>query len=321
MYSKNIYLFNFFTLTIICLLLCTCTSTEKLDDFDMHVKDKNYQCTLTPPDGIKIANNLFYDQEEITNTNWREYLYWIKQVYGTSSDEYKAALPDTTVWVDSLTIHLSMYCLSSYVRYYLRHPAYNEYPVVGVSQKQATELAKWRSDRVMELILVDNGKIEWDSMQTRETHFTIERYFSGNYKNIKPDTNFKYYPCFRLPTVVEWRKAVHYSDSVNKLICRDTVLKFQSDIDPCDRESLMKNVLDTIEWTVNVTSGCKGKRLFPIYNLRGNVSEWTSDSEVCVGGGWIDKRQVILSQDTFHLKTQNAWTGFRNVCEWKKWTK
>ena len=32
--------------------------------------------------------------------------------------------------------------------YYLRHPAYGEYPVVGVSWIQATEFAKWRTNMV-----------------------------------------------------------------------------------------------------------------------------------------------------------------------------
>jgi formylglycine-generating enzyme required for sulfatase activity len=41
------------------------------------------------------------------------------------------------------------------VNNYLRHPAFESHPVVGVSWKQATNYAKWRTDRVNEQILVE----------------------------------------------------------------------------------------------------------------------------------------------------------------------
>ena len=39
------------------------------------------------------------------------------------------------------------------VNNYLRHPAFANYPVVGVSWIQAYEYAQWRSDRYQELVL------------------------------------------------------------------------------------------------------------------------------------------------------------------------
>ena len=39
------------------------------------------------------------------------------------------------------------------VNSYLRHPAFSDYPVVGVSWIQAYEYAEWRTDRYQELIL------------------------------------------------------------------------------------------------------------------------------------------------------------------------
>ena len=53
------------------------------------------------------------------------------------------ALPDTASWRNKLAYNELM------VNYYLRHPAYRDYPVVGVSWLQANIL-KWRSDRVNE---------------------------------------------------------------------------------------------------------------------------------------------------------------------------
>src|SRR5690625_7208825 len=42
---------------------------------------------------------------------------------------------------------------------YLRHPAYAEYPVVGVSWIQAMEYSKWRTDRVNEIMLEREGYV------------------------------------------------------------------------------------------------------------------------------------------------------------------
>ena len=40
---------------------------------------------------------------------------------------------------------------------YLRHPAYSEYPVVGVNWIQAVQFAEWRTDRVNEAMLEREG--------------------------------------------------------------------------------------------------------------------------------------------------------------------
>lgn len=276
------------------------------DPFWKHAHDTNYYQTWTPPNGIKISTNLFYDQTEITNSNWREYSYWTMRTYGSNSAEYKSTLLDTLVWANKT------HWLWRYVKYYLRHPYYNDYPVVGVSQKQINDFTKWRTDRVMEFLLIQNKEIPWDS--TRKLDFTIEKYYSGKYLNIKPNPRFRYYPSFRVPTILEWKKALRYADSIAKTVCKDSIPNFRSDINPN-----MQDTLGQDDPTENVYVGCKNVDSTQIYNLRGNVGEWVSQPGISVGGGWIDKRQVILTQDTFHVSKPNAWTGFRNVCEWREW--
>jgi gliding motility-associated lipoprotein GldJ len=46
---------------------------------------------------------------------------------------------------------------------YLRHPAYAEYPVVGVNWIQATQFAEWRTDRVNEAMLEREGYLAKDA--------------------------------------------------------------------------------------------------------------------------------------------------------------
>ena len=78
------------------------------------------------------------------------HLYWLKRIYGTDYPRVVTkALPDTLVWRNKLAFN------EPYVDYYLRHPAYRDYPVVGVSWVQARDYCAWRTDRVNELILVN----------------------------------------------------------------------------------------------------------------------------------------------------------------------
>lgn len=283
----------------------------------LHKKD--YYQHITPPNGIKIGENHFYDQTEVRNIDWREYMWWTQRIYGAKSDEYLASIPDTNVWADKDS------CLKSQMRLYLYLRKFEEFPVVGISQKQAEIYSKWRSDRVFEYILRKYGKLIIDTAQKRETCFSIERYLSGLYHNQKPDPNFKYYPQYRLPTTQEWKKAMHYADSVeqaylqkhNSECCKELKRnwpEFQSDIIPCLNDSFKVYPIRI------VNSGFVPRRKSPIYNLRGNLSEWTSENNLSAGGSWINNRKTILTTDTFQSKTKNAWTGFRNVCEWKEFS-
>ena len=101
------------------------------------------------------VQSFYMDETEVTNKMYLEYLDWLKRVFPPSEENYKniynGALPDTLVWRNRLGYNETM------VTNYLRHPAYAEYPVVGVSWIQAVEFSKWRTDRVNEYRLEDEG--------------------------------------------------------------------------------------------------------------------------------------------------------------------
>ena len=79
--------------------------------------------------------------------------------------------------------------MEHFVNYYLRHPAYRDYPVVGVSWIQANEYCKWRTDRVNEYILAREGILDWE-MGNKELSpfqmFSTEAYLSGQYFGLQP---------------------------------------------------------------------------------------------------------------------------------------
>ena len=102
------------------------------------------------------VNSFFIDKTEVSNLHYREYLYWITNVFGGAGMDsvVTEALPDTLVWRSELAYNEPM------VEYYFRHPSYNNFPVVGVSWKQATDYCIWRTDRVNELTLMKSSYLD-----------------------------------------------------------------------------------------------------------------------------------------------------------------
>lgn len=126
------------------------------------------------------VQSFYMDETEVTNSMYAEYLFWIKTVFPPTEENYKniyeGASLDTLVWRNRLGYNETM------TNNYLRHPAYANYPVVGVNWIQATEFAKWRTDRVNEATLEKQGYLKKDAKVTdisAESTFSTETYLNA----------------------------------------------------------------------------------------------------------------------------------------------
>ena len=290
-------------------------STILLSSFVFYSVDHKIKYDKAPPGTIEIDSFFFIDYTEVRNLDYLEFMYWTKVVYGLNSAKYKSILPAVDLWMeeDSCLQYLSD-------SIYLLHPAYRDYPVVGVSQKQARIYCKWRSDRVFEYILVKNKIIEYELIQDSSNFFTVSKFFKGEYvKN--PHSIISVYPAYRLPTELEWKKAVDFFSEYNKSIkCKSKYcdlhitkdsLIVQYNIKPCKGDSVVYFPMKPV--------ACNGRKRIGT-NLKGNVSEWLDKDNLIIGGSWKGTRLQEFDWPRYADKpTCNI--GFRAVCEWKEFKK
>lgn len=227
------------------------------------------------------------------------YLYYLDHLRFVEKDEaaYRNALPDTLVWRMKLAYN------EPYVAYYLRHPAYRNYPLVGVSWEQANAFCAWLTK-------------------------TYNATPGMKYKNVR----------FDLPTANEWKAAArggikyapfawggpnlrnskgeqlaNYRRISESAMMRDTVDgKLVYIADPDDNFAGMLN--DAADITAPVDAYWPNS--YGLYNVCGNVEELVKEKGISKGGSWHDPGHYLLltSKEQYTAKEPaSAERGFRIV--------
>lgn len=102
-----------------------------------------------PPGTVWLKDSLYLDATEVRNIDWLEFYYYMLRI---DRDSAQKLLPDTNCWQNI------GFGVANYPYYYLRHPDFQQHPVVGISPIQAAAYCQWRTDRVNEYMAIRDGE-------------------------------------------------------------------------------------------------------------------------------------------------------------------
>ena len=215
--------------------------------------------------------------------------------------------PDENCWVNDFKNAYN----EPYTRMYFSHPGYDDYPVVGVSWEQASAFCNWRTNLYKQSLSFPAGM------------------------SIEP---------FRLPTEGEWEYAARAGKNENKYPWATDQLQNEKG---CFLGNFKPGKGNYTEDGHLITSrvGSYSPNEFGLFDMAGNVAEWTSTAytesgpnqmsdinpelrynaakndpyamkkKVVRGGSWKDVSQFIRSDmRTFEYQNENrSYIGFRCV--------
>ena len=262
----------------------------------------------------EVMDQLYLPREDIGgnrvfDTSLLKYSYLSKHKSNTTNVNQKNSYaqvelnvyPDTTVWKKDFTYSNN----DVMVKNYFWHPAYEEYPVVGVSWNQAKAFCNWRTKK-------KNDYLSWVGAGVKV-------------------------PDFRLPTEAEWEFAARGGIENGKYpwggpYVTDSEGYYLANFKP------KRNNFAADGFTFTVEAFSYEANDYGLYNMAGNVSEWTSTAynitanyvtsglssnvddptnkrKIIKGGSWKDIAYFLEvgTKDYEYSDSTKSYIGFRTV--------
>lgn len=247
------------------------------------------------------VSGFYMDDTEISNNEYRQFIQRIMEDSLSQLGEpfvMNELYPDTTVWTKDFAHHMG----DPMMEYYFWHPAFDDYPVVGVDWEAANYFCQWRTDYL-------------NSFRTEIGLFDM--------------------PAFRLPSEAEWEYAARGGRDLVKYPWGNPYVRNAKGCVIANFKPGRGNFFDdghSYTAPVNV--------YFPndygLFNMAGNVSEWCVDAynpaampvvwdlnpqyidpeesrKIIRGGSWKDIAYYLeTGTRTFEYKdSTRAYIGFR----------
>jgi len=226
---------------------------------------------------IKTEKGFWMDQTEITNNEYRQFLKDLEE------EQKEMMLPDTSVWdqLQGFTDPMK--------KYYFEHPAYDNYPVVGVSFEQAVAFCSWRT----------------------------EAYNAEHEQKLK----------FNLPTQKEWEDAAFCNfigeDVLQFAGCwgsaydfsrkKKTLSKFNFNF---RQKDFGMEFIDGAIFTSAVDQYPSDVNGFN--DLCGNVAEMTQTRGLALGGSWFHGSEYGTKGKYLNYDEPTPWLGFRCIAKFEQ---
>ncbi len=235
----------------------------------------------------KINERLYVNKTEVSNLDYKKFLLALLEE--NKQALYNASLPDSTTWWKNDFIYTV-----PLVYYYFRHPAYNNYPVVGISYENAVQYCQWLTDK-------------YNSTEKRKFSKVL----------------------FGLPTKEEWELAANGGDVSKQYTWGTGFIHNNRKMELCNFHNVdMKYDSLTKKWTTTtdvaersritkITSPVKSffPSSFGMYNMCGNVAEMIAEKGIVKGGSYTDPAWLVTIASEKNYTTATADIGFRVAME------
>lgn len=224
---------------------------------------------------VQLKEGVWIDDTEITNNEYRQFLNAI------SSEERRVHYPDTALWAKDVPKGEVL------VGYYFTHPAYDDYPVVGISHESAIAFCVWRTDfynKNNEMLLTFRLPSEKEWLEAAE----LDSELSGSYAGGYSDPN--------APTTKSEKKFL------GKKRNKGTSL---FNYGPISEDVNGGYIFSNPVRSNYPSSG--------IYGLSGNVAEMTSEKGISKGGSFFQDLNACKKEHITEYSKPEVWLGFRCI--------
>lgn len=252
-------------------------------------------------DTVSIAA-FWISKTEISNGEYLAFIESLKAAGDTA--KLRLALPDTNVWRFGESYN------EPYVSYYFRHPAYRDYPVVGITQTSAMLYCEWLTEKYNTLLKELFPKLEAKEIRVQLPNLKQWIYAAKGGLEISPypwggpyiqnahgdymanfrkigDASITWNPSLRSAEIIPNKPNLYYSNN---------------------------HVHPFSDITAPVKCYCPNN--YKLYAMSGNVAEWVSEKGIAKGGSWFTcgYDAQIEAPDPFAGDTNpKAFVGFRPI--------
>lgn len=211
--------------------------------FHMGQADENIAHTQANLNRQITIGGFYMDDTEITNNEYRQFMNVILEdsieVWGEQYI-YDSIYPDTNVWMNDFSHHMG----DPMMEYYYMHPAFDDYPVVGINWKATKKFSEWRTNYMNEW-RAENGMFEM--------------------------------PRFRIPSEAEWEYAARGGRDMAKYPWGNPYIRNAKGCMLANFKPGRGNYYDDgFMYTSPVASYFSND--YGLYDMAGNVAEWCEDA-------------------------------------------
>lgn len=255
-----------------------------------------------------MVDSFYISKYEVSNGQYLDFLFEISE---TDTNLYKKMLPDTLVWREKYVNN------DPFVDYYLRHPHFRNYPVVGVSYEQAEAYCLWLTKKYLAEPKRKYKNVVFKLPTSEEWVFAAKGKISlapfpwgAELQNKKNEWRAN----FRAIDQGAVGRDTLYVKSVGGFEKKEITLTYSGTTTSSYIKN--KNPLD-----ITVPVNFYEPNGYGLCNMAGNVEEFVREKGKTHGGSWYDpgyylQNQIFEIYDT--LNSTSAQRGFRYVMEINK---